>query len=238
MRITPARRPVVDLTASRSSAAPAPGRTPSSSPVPIDKRAPLGVVIGVSTGGPQALQRVIPMLPRTLSVPVLVVQHMPPVFTRLLAERLDASSMVSVHESEDGMAVEPGHVYVAQGGVHLTIAIEKGLLVLRHDDGPPENSCRPAVDVTLRSAADVWGSRTLTVVMTGMGSDGLLGARQLRSLGGSIYVQDEETSVVWGMPGAVERDGLAHQVLPLDDIAGAIVSATDRSSALSRTGSR
>jgi two-component system chemotaxis response regulator CheB len=230
------------LAARAASAAPAPAaagaRTGQRSPVPLDRRPPLGVVLGISTGGPQALQRVIPMLPRTLTVPVVVVQHMPPVFTRLLAERLDASSIVPVRESEDGMPVEAGHVYIAAGGCHTRIAMESGALVLRHDDAPPENSCRPAVDFTMRSAHAVWGSRTLAVVMTGMGQDGLEGARLLRSSGGSVFVQDEATSVVWGMPGAVEKDGIAERVLPLDDIAGAIVMATDRSFDLSRTGTR
>ncbi|MGE3811771.1 MAG: chemotaxis response regulator protein-glutamate methylesterase [Candidatus Nanopelagicales bacterium] len=219
-------------------AAAAAARTVPRSPVPLDRRPPLGVVIGISTGGPQALQRVIPMLPRTLSVPVVVVQHMPPVFTRLLAERLDASCVVPVRESEDGMVVEAGHVYIAAGGCHTRIAMEGGVLVLRLDDAPPENSCRPAVDFTMRSAHAVWGSRTLAVVMTGMGQDGLEGARLLRAAGGSVFVQDEPSSVVWGMPGAIEKDGIAERVLPLDDIAGAIVMATDRSFDLSRTGTR
>lgn len=223
---------VVDLTTSNAR------HNPSFRAVPQDKRPPLAVVIGVSTGGPQALARLIPTLPRTLSVPVLVVQHMPPVFTKLLAERLDASSVVPVHESADGMPIENGHVYIAAGGSHLQVAMTRGVLSLRHDDGPLENSCRPAVDVTLRSAAAVWGSRALTVILTGMGHDGLAGARGLHAAGGSVFVQDEETSVVWGMPGAIAREGLADRTLPLDDIAAAIVGTTDRSTTMSRTGTR
>jgi two-component system chemotaxis response regulator CheB len=224
---------IVDLTTSHA------GRhNPSFRPVPQDKRPPLAVVIGISTGGPQALARVVPMLPQSLSVPILIVQHMPPVFTKLLADRLDASSVVPVHESEEGMALENGHVYVAAGGTHLKVAMQRGAVVLHHDDGPLENSCRPAVDVTLRSAAEAWGSRTLTVIMTGMGQDGLLGARALHAQGGTVLVQDEESSVVWGMPGAVAREGLADRTLPLDDIAAAIVGSTDRSTTMSRTGTR
>lgn len=223
---------VVDLTTSTDR------HNPSFRAVPQDRRPPLAVVIGVSTGGPQALARLIPTLPRTLSVPVIVVQHMPPVFTKLLAERLDASSVVPVHESEDGMDVQNGHVYIAAGGSHLQVVMQRGVLALRHDDGPPENSCRPAVDVTLRSAAAVWGSRALTVILTGMGHDGLAGARGLHAVGGSVFVQDEESSVVWGMPGAVAREGLADRTLALDDIAAAIVGTTDRSTTMSRTGTR
>lgn len=223
---------VVDLTTSSDK------HGPQFPQVPQDRRPPTAVVIGVSTGGPTALARVIPMLPSSLSVPVIVVQHMPAVFTRLLAERLDASSVVPVHESTEGALVENGHVYIAAGGSHLQVTMQRGLLAFHHDDGPLENSCRPAVDVTLRSAAATWGSRVLTVIMTGMGHDGLAGARALRSLGGSVLAQDEESSVVWGMPGAVVREGIADRVLPLDDIAGAIVSATDRSTTMSRTGTR
>jgi len=225
--------PVVDLTAAHGDK-----HTPSFRQVPQDRRSPLAVVIGVSTGGPQALARVIPTLPRSLPVPVVIVQHMPPVFTKLLSERLDASSVVPVHESEDGMLVENGHVYIAAGGTHLQVVMERGVVALRHDDGPLENSCRPAVDVTLRSAAAVWGSRALTVIMTGMGHDGLAGARALHALGGTVFVQDEDSSVVWGMPGAVAREGLADRTLPLDDIAAAIVGTTDRSTTMSRTGTR
>ena len=146
-------------------------------------------------------------------------------FTRSLAKRLDGLSAVAVVEAEDGMPVLPGRVHLAPGGHHLTVRQERGRAVLRLDDGPQVHSCRPAVDVLLRSAAEVWGGRTLTVVLTGMGHDGLAGAGALRDLGGQVIAQDEETSVVWGMPGAVTRAGVAGAVLPLGAIAAAVRSA-------------
>lgn len=206
--------------------------------VAIGGSAPLGVVIGVSTGGPNALSRVIPALPASLSVPVVVVQHMPPVFTRLLAERLNSMSAVTVSEAADGVRALPGHVYVAAGGQHLRLETSRGVVTLHHDDGPVENSCKPAVDVTLRSAAEVWGSRALVAILTGMGYDGLEGSRAVRARGGRVLAQDEATSVVWGMPGAVVRGGLADDVLPLDEVAPAIVAAAMGAPALSGMGSR
>lgn len=206
--------------------APAPVIAPPGPRSPeLDGRPPLGVVIGVSTGGPVALSSVIPALPADLNVPVVIVQHMPPVFTKLLAERLNAASPLEVVEAADLMPLVPGRVYIAAGGFHLTMATVRGTNVLRLDDGPMENSCKPAVDVTLRHAKTLWGPRTLTVILTGMGSDGLAGARDLRQVGGKVLAQDAETSVVWGMPGAVIKAGVADAVLPLSQIAPAIVSA-------------
>ncbi|GAA0609388.1 chemotaxis response regulator protein-glutamate methylesterase [Sporichthya brevicatena] len=211
-------------------AAPAPDRTVPAAPVApaprqpeLDGRPPLGVVIGVSTGGPVALSTVVPALPADLGVPVVIVQHMPPVFTKLLAERLDAASPLDVVEAADLMPLTPGRVYIAAGGFHLTMTTVRGMQVLRLDDGPMENSCKPAVDVTLRHAKALWGPRTLTVILTGMGSDGLAGARDLRAAGGRVIAQDAETSVVWGMPGAVTKAGVADSVLPLSRIAPTIV---------------
>ena len=218
------RRQARPLPVSRAVAAPV--RPVRATPTPIASRTPVrGVVIGVSTGGPPALSTVIPALPADLSVPVLVVQHIPPVFTRLLAERLDELSAVHVHEAKQGMLVEPGHVYVAEGAHHLVLDSRAGVARIALDDGPAENSCRPSVDVTLRSAAEVWGMSTLAVILTGMGSDGLEGVRALRETGARVVVQDEATSVVWGMPGAVARAGLADEVVPLDDISTAIAGA-------------
>ncbi len=211
---------------------------PRPAPRRLTAGAPLGVVIGVSTGGPSALSRVISALPATLPVPVVVVQHMPPMFTRLLAERLDRLSPLTVTEAPDGVRAEAGHVYVAAGGRHLRLESHRGVATLHHDDGPVENSCRPAVDVTLRSAAGVWGARSLVVVMTGMGSDGLEGARLVHERGGRVLAQDEATSVVWGMPGAVVRGGLADEVLALEEIAPAIVRATLTAPVLAGAGSR
>jgi two-component system, chemotaxis family, protein-glutamate methylesterase/glutaminase len=202
----------------------------------LDGRPPLGVVIGVSTGGPVALSTVIPALPADLGVPVVIVQHMPPVFTKLLAERLDAASALNVVEAADLMPVAPGRVYIAAGGFHLTMSTVRGMTVLRLDDGPMENSCKPAVDVTLRHAQALWGPRTLTVILTGMGNDGLAGARDLRQAGGKVVAQDAETSVVWGMPGAVAKAGVADVVLPLAEIAPAIVSAVRGSSVRTTVG--
>jgi two-component system chemotaxis response regulator CheB len=181
------------------------------------------VVIGVSTGGPNALARVIPALPADLSVPVLIVQHMPPMFTRLLAERLNAQSKFPVVEATEGMKIEPGKVIVAPGDFHLTIAGSRSVPVVVLTKGPPENSCRPAVDVLFRSAVKMYGGELLGVVLTGMGQDGMLGAREIKEAGGTIIAQDKATSVVWGMPGAVVENGLADKILPIESISAEIV---------------
>jgi two-component system chemotaxis response regulator CheB len=211
-------------------AAPQPAARRPAAPrmAPPDRRPPLAVVIGVSTGGPDALARILPKLPRDLPVPVVVVQHMPSLFTRMLADRLDQQSGVRVVEAEDGMTLEPGTVYLAAGGHHLRLDKRRDSVVCALDDSAPENSCRPSVDVTLRSAAEVWGSRTLVVILTGMGQDGLLGARALKEQGAHVVVQDENTSAVWGMPGAVAKGGFADRVLPLPEIAPAIATSVAR----------
>ena len=214
--------------------APAPKAAPTSTrrprPVAPDRRPPLAVVIGVSTGGPDALAAMLPMLPRNLPVPVVIVQHMPPLFTRMLADRLDQQSLLNVVEAADGMVLAPGTVYLAAGGRHLRLDQRRDGVVCVLDDSPPENSCRPSVDVTLRSALEVWGSRTLVVILTGMGQDGLHGARALKEQGAHVVVQDENTSAVWGMPGAVAKGGYADRVLPLQEIAPAIATSVARRS--------
>lgn len=178
------------------------------------------IAIGVSTGGPQALARVIPKLPANLACPVVVVQHMPAMFTRLLAERLDAESQVTVLEAVDGMPLQPGVVLLAPGDYHLKVRRAAGnSLVASLDQAPHENSCRPSVDVLYRSLAESVGPRTLAVMLTGMGSDGLKGTRALKDKGATCIAQDQATSVVWGMPGAVVEAGLADRVLALDQIA-------------------
>ena len=180
-------------------------------------------MIGTSTGGPSALEVVLAGIDASIGVPILIVQHMPPLFTRILADRLDSKSAISVVEAEDGSEARPGTAYIAPGDHHLLVEQGSGVwprLVL--GDGPPENSCRPAVDVLFRSAAEVFGSRVLAVVMTGMGQDGLRGVEAIVHRGGGAIVQDEETSVVWGMPGFVARSGLASDVLPLADLAADI----------------
>lgn len=181
------------------------------------------LAIGTSTGGPNALADMIPHLPEDLPVPGVLVQHMPPLFTRLLAERLDSRSALTIREAEPGVKLEPGHIWIAPGNYHMTVSRKGTDVVLALNQDPPENSCRPAVDVLFRSVASTYGAHTLAVVMTGMGSDGTLGARNIREAGGQILVQDEATSVVWGMPGSIVSGGLADQVRPLSEIAPEIV---------------
>ncbi len=190
------------------------------------------VVIAVSTGGPNALAEVIPRLPARLPIPVLVVQHMPPMFTKLLAERLDAKSAVTVRECQGSEIVTPGTVWIAPGDHHMTAHQTPAGVQLRLNQEPPENSCRPAADVLFRSAAPVWKSNLLGVVLTGMGQDGFRGSECVIEAGGSVIAQDEATSVVWGMPGYVAREGLADRVLPLDEIAAEIERRIDPLSSL------
>jgi len=197
------------------------------------------VAIGVSTGGPNALAELLPALPASFPVPIVIVQHMPPVFTRMLANRLDGRSAVKVIEAEGGEVLGPGRVHIAAGGRHLTLARQGTSVVTVANDDPPENSCRPAVDVLFRSVAALYGSGALAVVLTGMGQDGLRGAEVIRAAGGQVVAQDEATSVVWGMPGFVARAGLADAVLPLDAMAndlGRRVAAGRALSALGRLG--
>jgi len=181
------------------------------------------VVIGSSTGGPQALAAVISKLPADLPVPVVVVQHMPPVFTKHLAARLDQGSPLTVTEAADGDTVRPGQVLIAPGGSHLELKRDGVNIVAVLHDGPPENSCRPAVDVLFRSAANLFGPGCLAVVLTGMGQDGLRGAGDIVDAGGALIAQDEETSVVWGMPRAVTEAGLTQCTLPIEYIANEII---------------
>ena len=185
------------------------------------------VAIGVSTGGPNALAEVFASLP-VLPVPIVIVQHMPPVFTHLLAERLTKKSKVPVHEAEEGMRVEPGHAYLAPGDYHMEVVRKGDEIRLHLQQGTPENSCRPAVDVLFRSVAEVYGNKTLAVILTGMGKDGLRGCEELKALGCRIFVQDEETSVVWGMPGFVSRAELADKELPLTQVATEIARVANR----------
>jgi two-component system chemotaxis response regulator CheB len=179
--------------------------------------------IGVSTGGPQALGQLIPLLPASLRVPVLLVQHMPPMFTRLLAERLDSQSPLHVVEAADGMEIRPGTVVVAPGDYHLRLRRSGGCLFAKLDHGPQENSCRPSVDVLFRSLSEGFGKEVLSVMLTGMGSDGLRGTQAVKAAGGYSLVQDQASSVVWGMPGAVADAGLADGVFPLSALAPEIV---------------
>jgi two-component system, chemotaxis family, protein-glutamate methylesterase/glutaminase len=181
------------------------------------------VVIGTSTGGPDALTKMVGALPTDLPVPVLVVQHMPPMFTRLLAERLHRLGGLPVREAAHGDLVTPGTVYVAPGNRHLQVARVAGQVRVVLGDGPPQNSCRPAADVLFCSAVDVYGGRTLAVVLTGMGHDGLRGAGAVRAAGGQVLVQDPATALINSMPGSVLDAGLAQAALPLEPLARELV---------------
>lgn len=178
------------------------------------------VAIGVSTGGPNALSALLPLLAKDFPVPVVIVQHMPPVFTKLLADRLAAHCSIGVVEGEPGMVLRPGQAIIAAGGSHMTVQMSAGVARIATNMDPPENSCRPAVDVLFRSVTAAYGRATLGVILTGMGSDGLRGCGHIREAGGQVIVQDEASSVVWGMPGFVAKAGLANKTLPLREIAG------------------
>jgi two-component system chemotaxis response regulator CheB len=188
---------------------------------------PAVVAIGVSTGGPAALDVLLPALPGDFPLPILVVQHMPEVFTRLFAERLDTRCQLRVREAAEGDPVRAGTITVAKGNWHMEVHAGSPA-TLHLTQGPLENHCRPAVDVLFRSAAQVYGGAVLAVVLTGMGSDGLIGCRMLRDHGATVLAQDQATSTVWGMPGAVANAGLAHRVLPLKDIAPEILRMAGR----------
>lgn len=177
------------------------------------------VAVGTSTGGPNALAKVFEQFVEPLPVPMVIVQHMPPIFTRTLAERLNKSSAMTVHEGEDGQVLQAGHAYIAPGGYHMETRREGAQVVLRMTQEPPENSCRPAADVLFRSVAESYRSSVLAVVLTGMGRDGYLGTQVICDQGGTAIAQDEATSVVWGMPSFLAKDGLAESVLPIDQIA-------------------
>jgi len=207
-----------------------PGREkPTAPPAPVRLAAPTSakpevLLVGCSTGGPDALSRVLEGLPGSLPVPVLVVQHMPPLFTTMFAQRLDRVSALTVREALEDDVPRAGEVLVAPGGFHLRVKRSAGVVRTHLDEGPQENFCRPAVDALFRSAAEAYGGASTALILTGMGSDGLIGCRLLAEAGARIVVQDEASSVVWGMPGAVATAGLAHDVLALDDIAGKLTA--------------
>lgn len=176
------------------------------------------VAIGVSTGGPNALAALFPQWPASFPVPIVLVQHMPPTFTRLLAERLAAKSPLTVNEGKVGALLAPGQAWIAPGDFHMTVEREAVTAKLSMNQGPPENSCRPAVDVLFRSVARVFGPHVLGVVLTGMGQDGLRGCEAIKEAGGQVFIQDEASSVVWGMPGVVAKSGLADKILSLEQL--------------------
>jgi two-component system, chemotaxis family, protein-glutamate methylesterase/glutaminase len=181
------------------------------------------VAIGSSTGGPNALTALLPQLAADFPVPIVIVQHMPPLFTRLLAERLNALAPLNVQEGKEGQKLQRGQVWIAPGDNHMTVARRGAEIVLGINHDAQENSCRPAVDVLFRSAARTYGANVLAVVLTGMGSDGTRGSAAIREAGGEVIAQDEASSVVWGMPGSVVTASLADGVYPLSSIAPELV---------------
>jgi two-component system chemotaxis response regulator CheB len=184
---------------------------------------PKVVVIGCSTGGPNALASVLPKFPAGFPLPVLVVQHMPALFTRLLAERLNSKCELPVREATDGEPLAAGRILIAPGDFHMKIASCGGQVRVHLEQSPPQNFCRPAVDALFFSTAEVYGGSTVAAILTGMGQDGLRGAEALKAQGAVILAQDQESSVVWGMPGAIANAGLADRVVRLDQCAQEIL---------------
>lgn len=197
---------------------------------PPSPATPRVLAIGASTGGPQALTEVCSRLGPVIDhAPVLITQHMPPTFTTILAEHLGRATGRPAREPENGEPVQPGRIYLAPGHRHLRIVRTNGQPVALLDDSDPVHFCKPAVDVMFSSAAEVFGASVMGLVLTGMGIDGSKGGADIVAAGGGIIAQDEASSIVWGMPGAVARAGLCSQVLPLTDIAPAIIRAFGRS---------
>jgi len=183
---------------------------------------PKVVVLGISTGGPQSLTQMLPQLPADLPTPILIVQHMPPMFTKSLADDLNKKCALSVSEAHNGQLVQPGHIIIAPGGKQMKVRKSQDNIIICITDDPPENSCKPAVDYLFRSVAHTFGGRALGVIMTGMGNDGALGCRLLKRNGAPILTQDEATCVVYGMPKQPVDEGLADVIVPLDRIADEI----------------
>ncbi len=191
---------------------------------PFSHAIPKVLVIGSSTGGPQALNVVMKgiaaLAPR---IPILITQHMPPTFTTILAEHVGRAAGCPAKEADNGDIIKAGHIYVARGGLHMVLRKDNGQAVVVLEDSPPVNFCKPAVDPLFTSAAAIWGSSLMGLVLTGMGSDGARGAHDIVNGGGSVMAQDEATSVVWGMPGATANAGVCSAVLPLEQIAPKLV---------------
>jgi two-component system, chemotaxis family, protein-glutamate methylesterase/glutaminase len=198
------------------------------SAIQTTKILPKIVVIGVSTGGPAALAGLLPQFTADFPLPILVVQHMPPLFTRFLAERLHSSCRLPVKEASQGERIHAGKIYIAPGDFHLKVTGIGNEVYVQLDQSPQQNFCRPSVDALFSTAAEVYGGSVIAAVLTGMGHDGLHGAKILKANGATILAQDEASSVVWGMPGAVVNAGLAERVLPLDQIAPEIIGSAGR----------
>jgi two-component system chemotaxis response regulator CheB len=194
------------------------------------------VAIGASTGGPNALTELIPQFPADFAVPIVIVQHMPPLFTRLLAERLNTLAPLKVQEGKEGVKLQRGQVWIAPGGQHMTVDRKGTEFVLGLNHDAQENSCRPAVDVLFRSVAQTYGANVLAVVLTGMGTDGTRGSAVIREAGGEVIVQDEASSVVWGMPGSVVAASLADRICPLAGIGPEVVRRVSVRRALATAG--
>jgi two-component system chemotaxis response regulator CheB len=188
----------------------------------IIKIAPDAIAIGSSTGGPQALMQFFSDLKGGVRQPIFVTQHMPAMFTAILAEHIAKQSGLLCHEARDGETVEGGHIYLAPGNFHMTVKAQDGKKVIALNQDTQENFCRPAVDPMLRSLVNAYGRKILAVIFTGMGSDGMKGCQQIVESGGTVLAQDEPSSVVWGMPGAVAMAGICTQVLPLGEMAKAV----------------
>lgn len=199
-------------------------------PPPRDGRPPPGrievLAIASSTGGPNALAALLPELPANFPVPIVIVQHMPPMFTRMLAEHLTKKCRITVSEAVEGDVLRPGHALIAPGDFHLVVTRGESALTVKLDHGPPENSCRPAADVLFRSVAEAFPGKALAVVLTGMGQDGRRGGAEIVATGGRILVQDEKSSVVWGMAGSVMTAGLADGAWPLGELAAQVIRRT------------
>jgi two-component system, chemotaxis family, protein-glutamate methylesterase/glutaminase len=191
---------------------------------PFSIQAPRVLLIGSSTGGPQALMSLVAEIAPVIDrFPVLITQHMPPTFTTILAEHLARASHRPAHEAVDGEVVKAGRIYLAPGGRHMCVARHGAETFIVLDDGAPVNFCKPAVDPLFASAIDVWQGAIMAVVLTGMGSDGMRGGKEIVAAGGSVIAQDEASSVVWGMPGAAANAGICAAILPLNQIAPKLV---------------
>jgi two-component system, chemotaxis family, protein-glutamate methylesterase/glutaminase len=225
VRRTAVASPPLAPTLERPHAKPA----PAAPAVPLVRRqfgltAPRALVIGSSTGGPQALMSLVTEIGSVIDrYPVLITQHMPPTFTTILAEHLARSSRRPAAEAIDGEIVKPGRIYLAPGGRHMKVVRHGTDVAIALDDGPPVNFCKPAVDPLFTSAIDVWQGSTLAVILTGMGSDGMRGGKDIVAAGGSVIAQDEASSVVWGMPGAAAHAGICAAILPLNQIGPKLV---------------
>ena len=198
--------------------------------------APIDIVaIGTSTGGPNALAEMVPQFPGNFPVPIVIVQHMPPMFTRQLAERLNALTSLRVNEAQEGTRLAAGQIWIAPGDYHMNVVRRAGDVVLTMNQRPLEQGCRPAVDVMFRSVAGTFGAHALAIVLTGMGADGRSGAQAIREAGGAVIVQDEATSLIWGMPGSVVAAGQADHICPLALIAPEVVRRVSASRQLANS---